>query len=114
METILLILTSFSFLIFWIETVMFYTPDCFNLRTMIDSIDRDGELTKTKASTSWYLTNFHTLDCWTISLPKTEKYLKYDIVNKTANRIRVSRMIMAYTAPMMIISGFILLMTVSV
>jgi hypothetical protein len=79
---------------------------------MIDSIDRDGELIKTKVPTSWYLTNFHTFDCWTISLPKTEKYLKYDIVNKTANRIRVSRKIMTYTAPIMIICGFILLMTV--
>ena len=112
METILLILIIFSFLIFLIVIVIFYTPDCFNLRTMIDSIDCYGELIKTKAPTSWYLTNFHTLECWTISLPKSEKYLKYEIVNKTVNRIRVSRKIMAYTAPIMIICGFILLMTV--
>ena len=79
---------------------------------MIDSIDRDGELTKTKAPISWYLINLKTLENWTISLPKTERYLKYKIVSMTANRIKVSRKIMAYTAPIMIICGFILLMTV--
>ena len=112
METILLILTFGSFLIFWVVTVIFYTPACFNLRTMIDSIDADGELTKTKAPISWYLTNFHTLDCWTIGLPKADKYLKYEKLKRTTNRIRNCRKIMAYTAPIMIVCGFILLMIV--
>ncbi len=112
MEITLLILTSVSFLIFWIVTVVFYTPACFNLRTMMDSIDKDGELTKTQAPTSWYFTNFHTLDCWTIGLPKADKYLKYEKIKRTTNRIRIYRRIMAYTAPVMIVCGFILSMTV--
>jgi hypothetical protein len=112
METILLIFTSVSFLIFWIVTVIFYTPACFNLRTMINSIDADGELTKTQASTSWYMTNFHTIDCWTIILPESDKYLKYEQLKWTTNRIRNCRKIMTGTAPIMIICGFILLLTV--
>jgi uncharacterized protein YlzI (FlbEa/FlbD family) len=79
---------------------------------MIDSINKNGELIKTKAPGSWYLTNFQTLDCWTISLPKTKKYLTYEKVNKTVNRIKLCRKIMTYTAPIMIICGAILLLTV--
>ncbi len=79
---------------------------------MIEDVDKNGELTKTKAPLSWYLTNFHTLENWTIGLPKNDKYLKYDIVIKTANKIRLYRKIMAYTSPIMIICGVILLMTV--
>jgi len=112
METLLLILTFGSFLIFWIITVIFYTPASFNLKTMIDDIDRNCELTKTKAPTSWYLTNFHTIESWTIGLPKTDKYLKYEILEKTTKRIRLYRKIMAYTAPIMFICGTILLMNV--
>lgn len=79
---------------------------------MMDSIDLDGELTKTQAPTSLYFTNFYTLDCWAIGLPKSDKYLKYDQLERTTKRIRTYRKIMAYTAPIMIICGFILLMTV--
>lgn len=79
---------------------------------MMDSIDVNGELTKTKAPISWYLTNIHTLHCWTIGLPKAEKYLKYEKLKQTTNRIRNCRKIMAYTAPIMIVCGFILLMIV--
>ena len=78
----------------------------------MDSIDKDGELTKTQAPTSWYLTNFHTLDCWIISLPKSDKYLKYEQLKRTTNRIRNCRKIMTYAAPIMIVCGFILLITV--
>ncbi len=112
METILLILTFGGFLIFWITTVIIYTPACFNLKTMIKDINENGELTKTKAPISWYLTNMHTFESWTIGLPKTDKYLKYELVVKTSNKIRICRKIMAYTSPIMIICGFILLMTV--
>ena len=73
---------------------------------MMDSIDSDGELTKTKAPASWYLTNFRTLDCWTIGLPKSDKYLKYEQLKRTTNRISNCRKIMAYTAPIMIVCGF--------
>ena len=79
---------------------------------MIDSIDADGELTKTQAPISWYLTNLHTLDCWTIGLPKADKYLRYAKLKRTTNRIRNCRKIMAYTAPILIVCGFILFMTV--
>tara|TARA_R110002049_G_scaffold85790_4_gene218157 strand:- start:424 stop:663 length:240 start_codon:yes stop_codon:yes gene_type:complete len=75
------------------------------------SINKEGKLTKTKAPISWYLTNFHTLDSWTIRLPTTDKYLKYEKVKSAVNRIRLCRKIMAYTAPIMIGCGFILLMT---
>lgn len=113
MEITLWALTSCSFLIFWIVLVGFYTPDCFNLCTMMDSIDLDGELIKTRAPLKWYLTNFHTLTCWTISLPKSEKYLKYDIVNKAVKRISKSRRIMVYTGSVFIITGSILLIMVN-
>ena len=43
MENVLIILTFGSFLVFWVTTVIFYTPACFNLKTMIDSINKDGE-----------------------------------------------------------------------
>ncbi|PCI99380.1 MAG: hypothetical protein COB15_04145 [Flavobacteriales bacterium] len=112
MENILLILTSSSFLIFWVTTVIFYTPACFNLKAMIDSINKDGALTKTKAPFSWYFTNFKTLECWTIKLPKSEKHLKYNKLAKTTVRIRIYRKIRASLAPVIIICGFILLMTV--
>ena len=112
METILLIVTFGNFLIFWVVTIIFYTPACYNLRTMIDSIDSGGELTKTQAPTSWYLTNIHIVDCWTIGLPKSDKYLKYYQLERTTKRIKTDRKIMTYTAPVMIICGFILLMTV--
>lgn len=112
METILLIITFGSFLLIWIVMIIIYTPACFNLKTMIDSINKDGELTKTKAPFRWYLTNYYTLECWTISLPKTEKYLKYDIVSKTTNKIKISRNFLAYAALAPILCGFILLMTV--
>tara|TARA_B110000091_G_C13553277_1_gene365368 strand:+ start:125 stop:289 length:165 start_codon:yes stop_codon:yes gene_type:complete len=46
METLLLILTFGSFLIFWVTAVIFYTPACFNLQAMIDSVNKNGELTK--------------------------------------------------------------------
>jgi len=79
---------------------------------MIDSINKDGVLTNTRASGSSYLTNFQTLDCWTISLPKTEKYLNFEKVKRTVNKIKMCRKIMTYTAPIMIICGAILLLTV--
>ena len=79
---------------------------------MIEDINESGELNKTKAPISWYLTNMHTIESWTIGLPQTDKYLKYEIVAKTSKRIRIYRKIMAYTSPIMIVCGFILLMTV--
>ncbi len=109
METLLFILTLGSLLIFWTTIVIFYTPASFNLKTMIDDIDRNGELTKIKAPIIWYLTNSHTLICWTIGLPKTDKYLKYEIVKKTTKRLRLYRKIMAYTAPIAIICGALLM-----
>jgi hypothetical protein len=90
----------------------FYTPACFNSRTMMDSIDADGELTKTQAPTSWYFTNFHTVDCWIIGLPKSDKYLKYEQLKRATNQIRNCGKIMTYTALIMIFCGFILLMIV--
>ena len=112
MESTLLILTSVSFLIFFLVLVFFYTPDCFNLRVMMDSIDSDGELTKIRAPKSWYLNNIRTLDCWLISLPKSEKYLKHEQIKQATIRVRNYRKIMLYIAIGMILFGFVLLRTV--
>jgi hypothetical protein len=79
---------------------------------MIEDIDKNGELKNTKAPLSWYLTNFHTIDSWTIGLPKTEKYLKHEVVLKTTKKIQLCRRIMAYTFPIMVICGIILFSTV--
>ncbi len=110
MKTILLLLTIASCLILWISIVIFYTPACYNLKTMIDDIDKNGELKKTKAPISWYFTNLHTIEIWTISLPKSEKYLRFEIVEKTILQIQLHRKIMKYIAPIMIICGVTLLM----
>lgn len=79
---------------------------------MIENINENGQLTKTKAPISWYLTNINTLKSWSIVLPTTDKYLKYELVLKTSKKIRICRKIMVYTSPIIILCGFILLMTV--
>jgi hypothetical protein len=85
MENTLMTITIISFLLCWLVIVILYTPSCFNLKTMIDSINYDGKLTKTKAPLSMYFKTINTLECWTISLPKDEKYLKYERVRRTIN-----------------------------
>ena len=113
MEKILLILSTLSFLFLWIIIIVIYTPNCYNLQVMIDSIDQNGILTETEAPLHWYLTNMHTVECWTISLPDDEKYLKYEIVTRTWGRVQLCRKIMVYTLPIMIICGFTLLILLS-
>jgi hypothetical protein len=76
MDNLALIVVFSSFLFIWIIIVIFYTPACFNLKAMIDSIKKDGKLTKTKAPLFWYITNIYTIESWTITLPKEDKYLK--------------------------------------
>lgn len=112
METALLTLTFGSFLIFWIVTILFYTPACFELKNMMVSIDTKGKLPQ-KAPTSSSISHFHTIHCWTISLPTSEKYLKFEELQKITKRLRTYLKFMAYTATVMISCGFILLMTVS-
>lgn len=79
---------------------------------MVEDINKNGVLTKTKAPLNWYLTNFHTSESWMIGLPNTDKYLKYDIVKKTTIKIRLCRKIITYISPIMIISAAILLMII--
>jgi hypothetical protein len=112
LQDVLLILTFGSFIAFWITAVIFYTPACHNLREMINSIDEDGELTRSKSSQALYGRSAKTVDDWLIRLPSSDKYLQYDIVKKTSNRIRTYRMLMAVLAPIMIICGAILILTV--
>jgi hypothetical protein len=112
MEFILIILTAISFLIFWVTTVRFCTPACFNLKTMMNSIEKDGVLTRVKAPRSWRFFNFQTLDCWEIKLPTTENHLKYKQLEIAVKRIKTCREIMVYTAPVMLVCGFILLVIV--
>jgi hypothetical protein len=70
---------------------------------MIDSINYDGKLTKTKAPLSMYFKTINTLECWTISLPKDEKYLKYERVRRTINHIRIYRKVILFLFPIAII-----------
>lgn len=79
---------------------------------MIDSVDQSGELTRTKSKWVLYGRNSKTIDNWLIVLPKKEKYLKYGHVRKTVHKIKICRKIMTYSAPIMIVCGFILLMTI--
>jgi hypothetical protein len=96
-------ITIISFLLCWLVIVILYTPSCFNLKTMIDSINYDGKLTKTKAPLSMYFKTINTLECWTISLPKDEKYLKYERVRRTINHIRIYRKVILFLFPIAII-----------
>ena len=112
LEDVLLILSAGSFIIFWVTTVIFYTPACHNLREMINSIDEDGEPTRTKSAQPLYGRSAKTVDDWLIRLPSSDKYLQYSIVKRTSRRIRTYRMLMAILAPIMIICGAILLLTV--
>ena len=112
MEAVLIILTFGSFLTLWVTVAIFYTPSCHNLREMIDSVNQNGELTRTKSKWMWYGRTAKTLDDWIIHLPTKEKYLKYEEVQRVVYRIGMCRKVMSYTALIMIISGMILLMIV--
>jgi hypothetical protein len=112
MEAILLVLTFGSFLIFWVTTLFFYTPATFNLREMLDSIDETGNLTRTKAPLSAYLTNLETVDNWIMSLPTSDKYLKHDEVKDATVRVRQLRKLIYILTPIMLVGGAVLLLTV--
>jgi len=102
METFFVLLTAGSFLILWVTVLIFYTPATFNLREMLDSIDETGELTRTKAPISAYLTNIETLDNWTISIPTAEKYLKHDEVQQTTERVKKLRKVIYIVSPILL------------
>jgi hypothetical protein len=108
MENTLGVIAGISFVLFWVMVVIFYTPSCFNLKTMIDSINYDGKLTKTKAPLSMYLKNMNTLECWIIPLPKADKYLKHEILRKAINHIRIYRIVISFLLIVVIISSIIL------
>ncbi len=105
METVLFFITFSFVLLFSVIAIFIYTPACFDLKAMMDDIHKRGRLLHTKAPKEWYLTNLHTIECWTITLPKSDKYLQYEIVAKTANRIRLCRKIFAYITPLMLVSA---------
>ena len=107
MENFFVLLSSVSFLILGVTVLIFYTPAIFNLREMMDSIDETGELTRTKAPISAYLTNLETLDNWTISIPTSEKYLKYDEVRQTGEKVKKLRKIIYVVSPILL-TGFVM------
>jgi hypothetical protein len=108
MEQILLISAFSAFLTLWIVSVVFYTPACFRLRSLIDSIDRDGEpnVIRIKSSLEY---SFKTLENWLISLPASDKYLKHHLVVRAAQRMYACRIIMSISIVILIISILILL-----
>jgi hypothetical protein len=112
MEAFLLVLTFGSFLIFWVTVIFFYTPVTFNLREMLDSIDETGNLTRTKAPLTAYLTSLETVDNWIMTTPTSDKYLKYDEVKRATTRIKKLRKLIYILTPIMVIGGAILLLTV--
>ena len=107
MEQILLTILIPSFLAFWIIVVILYTPACFTLRTMIDLIDEEGELKTNKIE--WSLGgNSNTVSNWLISIPTSDKYLQYDKVKTTIDKIRVYRRMIGILGPIIIICAVIL------
>ena len=109
-ETALLTVIFISFLLIWMIAVFFYTPACLNLKAITDDLNKYGELKKTKAPMIWYISNFHVLDAWIIPLSQHDKYLKYKVVARTCNKIRVYRKVLAFILLITLISGFTLLM----
>ena len=88
--------------------VIFYTPSCFRLRAMIDLIDEFGELNAHKIK--WSIGyNLHTLDNWLISIPTSKKYLKYELVTKTIERIKNYRTVLGISITVLIICVLILM-----
>lgn len=107
-ETVLPFTAILSFLSLWITMVILYTPSCFKLRAMIDLIDELGELKTNKIK--WSIGyNFHTLDNWLISIPTSNKYLKYELVTRTIERIKAYRTILGVSTTLLIICVLVLL-----
>ena len=79
---------------------------------MIDSINRSGKLTETKAKWPFYGRSFKTIDDWFITLPKEEKHLKYDELSKSVDCIKVLRKIIGLTSVSMILGGIVLMATI--
>jgi len=78
---------------------------------MIDSINRSGKLTETKAKWPFYGRSFKTVDDWFITLPTEEKYEKYNELTAAVVRIKLLRKIIWVTSTVMIIAGIVLMAT---
>jgi hypothetical protein len=76
---------------------------------MIESINRNGDL-ESKAKFSSYLSSFYTIDSWFQSIPKEDKYLRFEDVRKTAIRIKSLRIILSFAGLIMLLGATILLM----
>lgn len=104
MESILLIIATITFATFWIVIVILYTPTCFRLRAMIDLID-NGEILE-EHKVKWSIGyNLHTFDNWLISIPDSEKYLKYNLVVTTVQKLKRYRTIIGILFPILIASA---------
>ena len=79
---------------------------------MLDSIDETGKLTRTKAPLSAYLTNLETVDNWVITIPTSDKYLKFEEVKIATERVKKLRKLIYVLTPIMVVGGAVLLLTV--
>src|SRR6267154_645869 len=110
MKTILLLISTLSFLSTWITAVVLYMPSCFRLRAMIDLIDKNDNLKADKIK--WSIGyNLHTVDNWLISIPTSEKYLRYELVTRTIKKINFQRTVLGISTVTLIVSALILLAT---
>jgi hypothetical protein len=108
MESILVGTATITFATFWVIVVIFYTPTCFRLRAMIELIDKGDILEEHKVK--WSIGhNQHTVDNWLISIPSSEKYLKYQLVVATVQKLKRYRIIISVLIPILVISAIGLL-----
>ena len=74
---------------------------------MIDLIDEKGELKTNKIK--WSIGyNLHTVDNWLISIPTSDKYLRYEMVTRTIKRIQTYRTVLGISATVLVVSVLIL------
>ena len=72
---------------------------------MIDSIDEYGELKQTKSKHLWFGRSAKTVDDWVIELPESDKYLKYEVLVDSVDKIRFYRKIIGYAALVILVCG---------
>jgi hypothetical protein len=112
MEEFLTIVTSVSFLVLWVTVLFYYTPATFDLREMLDSIDKDGSPKLSESPFARIILSFEAVENWLITIPTAERYLKFEEVKTTTDRVRKLRQRILVVAPIMVIGFLFLLLTV--
>jgi hypothetical protein len=113
MEPFLTIVTIVSFLILWVTILYYYTPATFDLREMLDSIDKDGRPKLSESPFQRIILDFEAVENWLITIPTAEKYLKFEEVRTTADRVKKYRKRIIIVSPIVLI-GFLLLLLLTV